>query len=276
MIVAVAAVRVVQMAVDQIVDVVAVRHRLVAAPGSVLVPRLVPGAAVVRRAAVGIAGRHLDDVLIDVIAMRMVQVAVVQIVDVARRGEPRDARSWVRAGANDWRGEVASTWSLAASCQMKVIERVARPRYGICVALAGFYNIRIAFASGDARPFRGKPASCVPGAGQKTKEGACVETALRRTPGEGERPPPRRNAGAARHPCGSTATADAAPAPTQAPHALLFCGMGAERRDQLSFTVPKRRTLAPGRSISSFLNDEELRTSSSSRFSPACRWSSPA
>jgi hypothetical protein len=81
-IVAVVAVRVVQMAVDQIVDVVAVRHRLVAATRPVLVPRLVAGAAVIGRAAVGIAGRHLDDVLVDVIAVGMVQVAVVQIVDV--------------------------------------------------------------------------------------------------------------------------------------------------------------------------------------------------
>jgi hypothetical protein len=71
-----------QVAVDQIVDVVAVRHRLVPAPGSMHVARLVTGAAVLRRAAVRIARRDLDHVLVSMIAMRMVQVTIVKIVDV--------------------------------------------------------------------------------------------------------------------------------------------------------------------------------------------------
>jgi hypothetical protein len=71
-----------QVTVDQIIDMIAVRHRLVPAAGTVLVSRLVALAAMLRRAAVGIAGRDLYDVLIDVIAMGMVQVPVVKVVGV--------------------------------------------------------------------------------------------------------------------------------------------------------------------------------------------------
>ena len=53
-IVAVAAVRVVKMAGDPIVHVIAVRHRFVATSGPVDMARLVPTAAVVRGAAVGV------------------------------------------------------------------------------------------------------------------------------------------------------------------------------------------------------------------------------
>jgi hypothetical protein len=81
-VVAVVAVRVMQVAVDQVVDVITVRHRLVPAAGAVLVARLVPFAAMLGRAAAGIAGRHLDHVLVDVVAVRMMQVTVVEIVDV--------------------------------------------------------------------------------------------------------------------------------------------------------------------------------------------------
>jgi hypothetical protein len=81
-VVAVIAVRMMQVPVDEIVDVVAVRHRLVPAAGAVLVARLMPLAPVLGRAAVGVLGRDLDDVLVDVVAVRMVQVSVVQVVDV--------------------------------------------------------------------------------------------------------------------------------------------------------------------------------------------------
>jgi hypothetical protein len=74
--------RVVQVAVDQVVDVIPMRYRLVTASRSVLVPRLVPRAAMLRRAAVGILGRHLDHVLVDMIAVGMMQVPIVKIVDV--------------------------------------------------------------------------------------------------------------------------------------------------------------------------------------------------
>jgi hypothetical protein len=54
-VVAVVAVGVMQVAIDQIVDVVAVRNRLMAAARAVHVAGLVTGAAMVGRAAVGIA-----------------------------------------------------------------------------------------------------------------------------------------------------------------------------------------------------------------------------
>ncbi len=83
MIVAVAIVRVVEMAIDQIVGVIAMRHGGMAAAGTVDVTGGVAGAAMVRRA-LGRVGRvDRDRVLVDVIAVEVVQVAVVQVVDVA-------------------------------------------------------------------------------------------------------------------------------------------------------------------------------------------------
>ena len=74
-IVAVAAMRMMQVAGDQVVDVVTMRHGFMAAARTVLVARLVAAAGVVRRASVGIGGTHLDRVLVEVIAMRVMQVA---------------------------------------------------------------------------------------------------------------------------------------------------------------------------------------------------------
>jgi hypothetical protein len=83
-VVAVVAVRVVQVAVDEVVDVVAVGDRFVAAAGAVHVAGLVAAAA--RGAGVqpsgflvGVTSRL---VLVDVVTVRVMQVAVVQVVDV--------------------------------------------------------------------------------------------------------------------------------------------------------------------------------------------------
>ena len=76
------AVRMMQVAVDQIIDVIAVRHRLVPTARAVHVTRLVARALVIGRAAVRIALRHLDHVLVDVIPMRVMQVTVVDVVDM--------------------------------------------------------------------------------------------------------------------------------------------------------------------------------------------------
>jgi hypothetical protein len=78
MIVAMVAMRMVQAAIDEVIDVVAVRHRLVAAAGTVLVAF----AADFRGAANGVVGSDRDDVLVDVIAVREFEVTVVEIVDV--------------------------------------------------------------------------------------------------------------------------------------------------------------------------------------------------
>ena len=82
-VVAVVAVRMVQVAVDEIVNVVPVRHCRVAAVQAVNMARSVVVAVVIANAAVGIGRRHFEDALVDVIAVRVMQMAVMQIVDVA-------------------------------------------------------------------------------------------------------------------------------------------------------------------------------------------------
>ena len=82
-VVAVAVVRVMQVAVHEIVNVIAVRHGLVTAAGAVDVSRCVAAAAVVGGAGIGVGGADGDAVFIHMVVVRMVQMAVVQIVDVA-------------------------------------------------------------------------------------------------------------------------------------------------------------------------------------------------
>jgi hypothetical protein len=81
-VVAVIAVRVMQVPIHKVVDMVAMRDGLMPAPGPVHVTGLMPCAAVLGRAPVGIARRHFDRVLVDMVPMRMVQVPIVQVVDV--------------------------------------------------------------------------------------------------------------------------------------------------------------------------------------------------
>lgn len=83
MVIAVTVVRVVEMALDQVIGVVAMRHRRMATAGAVGVTGGVAGAAMVRRALGRIGRVDPDRVFIDVIAVDVVQVPVVQIVDVA-------------------------------------------------------------------------------------------------------------------------------------------------------------------------------------------------
>jgi hypothetical protein len=81
MVVAVAVVRVMQVSIDQVVDMVAMRHRLV--PAVLPVPMIGRmGVAIVLVAAIGIAVVDSDAVLVDVVLVRMMQVAIVQVVDV--------------------------------------------------------------------------------------------------------------------------------------------------------------------------------------------------
>ena len=82
MIVAVAAVRVVQVPRHEVVDVVAVGHGFVAAAGRVGVALLVARALVVGRASLGVRAPDLERALVNVPFVRVVQVAVVQVVDV--------------------------------------------------------------------------------------------------------------------------------------------------------------------------------------------------
>jgi hypothetical protein len=89
MVVAVVAMRMVQMSVDQVVDVIAVWHRLVSAAWTVHMMRVVPAAPVLGRAPIGIGRRHLYRVLIDVIAVHMMQMAVVEVVHMVAMANGR-------------------------------------------------------------------------------------------------------------------------------------------------------------------------------------------
>ncbi|KYF84414.1 hypothetical protein BE20_05130 [Sorangium cellulosum] len=80
--VAVPAVRVVQVAVDEEVHVISVRDRGVPAPLAVLVLHVMPRARMARGTLRRIVVVHREDVLVDMIAMPVMQVAVVQVVDV--------------------------------------------------------------------------------------------------------------------------------------------------------------------------------------------------
>jgi hypothetical protein len=81
-VVTVVAVGMVQVAFHQVVDVIAVGNLVVAAVRAVAMTLLMPAAGVVGRAARGVRHRDLQSVVIDVVAMHVAQVAVVQVVRV--------------------------------------------------------------------------------------------------------------------------------------------------------------------------------------------------
>jgi hypothetical protein len=82
MVVAMVAVRMVEVSIHQIIDMVAVRHGLVTAIGPVDMTRVVPGAVMIGRADVGIRCGHCQDMFVDVISMHMMQMTIMQVVDV--------------------------------------------------------------------------------------------------------------------------------------------------------------------------------------------------
>ena len=77
MVVAVVAVRVVQVANNEVVGVVAMRYGFVSAAGAVYMSRFVAVAVMIWGADVRVGGADGDAVFIDVVAVRVVQVAVV-------------------------------------------------------------------------------------------------------------------------------------------------------------------------------------------------------
>jgi hypothetical protein len=83
MIIAVVAMRMVEVTVDEIANVVAVGDGLVSAAGAVFMVLGMPSAGVLRRAAGGVGGRDFDHVLIDMTVVHVMQMAIMQIVDVA-------------------------------------------------------------------------------------------------------------------------------------------------------------------------------------------------
>lgn len=76
------AVRMMQVALYQVVDMVPMGHPVVAAIGTMSVPFTVAGAVMVRCTSIGIRCVHFEHVLIDMIPVHMVQVPVMQVVDV--------------------------------------------------------------------------------------------------------------------------------------------------------------------------------------------------
>ena len=82
MVVAVIAVRMVQVAADQVVDVLAVWHRFVAAIRPVLVGAVVLGALMALSAIGGVDVRDRDRVALDPTLAVVVQLAVMEMIDV--------------------------------------------------------------------------------------------------------------------------------------------------------------------------------------------------
>jgi hypothetical protein len=82
MVVAMVAVGMVQVALDQIVYVVAMRNGFVAATGTMLVIHIVATTLVIRRASGWIGPSDGYRMFVAVALVRMVQMAIVQIVDV--------------------------------------------------------------------------------------------------------------------------------------------------------------------------------------------------
>ncbi len=82
-VVAVARVRVVQVPVDEVVGVIGVRHGVVPAARAVVVREVMRRADVPQRALRGVGGCDAHGVLVDVIAVRVVHVPVVQVIRVA-------------------------------------------------------------------------------------------------------------------------------------------------------------------------------------------------
>lgn len=82
-IVAVAIVGVMKVAIDQVVDVIPMRHGLVTTAGSVDVRRIVAGTHVTAGASIRVGLVDRDHVLVDVVAVKVVEVPVMKVVRVS-------------------------------------------------------------------------------------------------------------------------------------------------------------------------------------------------
>ena len=81
-VVAVAVVLVVQVAVDQVVDMIAVGNGFVTAIGTVNMAGIVTGTLVTVAAISGIVSVYIQSVLIDMVAVQVMQVTIVQVVNM--------------------------------------------------------------------------------------------------------------------------------------------------------------------------------------------------
>jgi hypothetical protein len=76
------AVRMVQVAVNEVIDMIAVRHRLMSAAGPMAMVFVMTTTAVPRSAAIRVLGTDFQHMLVHMVAVGMMQMAVVQIIDV--------------------------------------------------------------------------------------------------------------------------------------------------------------------------------------------------
>jgi hypothetical protein len=76
------AMRVVEMAIYEVVHMIAMGYLCMTTAGSVDMTRVVPGALVARRATLGIRRRYLEHAFVNVVAVNVMQVAIVQVVRV--------------------------------------------------------------------------------------------------------------------------------------------------------------------------------------------------
>jgi hypothetical protein len=76
------AVRVMKMPINQVVYVVPMRYRFVAAPGPMHVPMSVRPTTVLARTAIGVSRRYFDRMLIDMITVHVVQMPLMQVIHV--------------------------------------------------------------------------------------------------------------------------------------------------------------------------------------------------
>ena len=83
MVIAMTLVRMVQMPGNEIVRMVAVRHRFMATVVTMLVDRLMGATSMVGRAGVGIQCRYRHGMIVNVALVFVVQMAIVQVVGVA-------------------------------------------------------------------------------------------------------------------------------------------------------------------------------------------------
>lgn len=79
----------VQMAGDQIIDVVSVRHGLMPAVRAMVMSGLMPLAAMGRRASSRVLRGNAQPMFIDMVVVWMVQMSIMQVVDVAVMGDGR-------------------------------------------------------------------------------------------------------------------------------------------------------------------------------------------
>ncbi len=97
-VVAMIAVGMVQATIDEVVDVIAVRDRLVTAAGSMHVP-VAPD---FRRAARRIALAHFDDMLVDTSIMWVQEMSVLQVIDVVAMADGDVPAAWAMLVSGAW------------------------------------------------------------------------------------------------------------------------------------------------------------------------------